>query len=300
MHIRHTIHTEEDLRRRFGLRFLERWRRLLSAYRERFKMNGVNTMRVACVAVAFCGMAEDGNCETGENFDNLMHGYGEVIELDNEPFVVRDDDDCTGMLAWDAACLMLEEREELLPDIQWAFDIAGRHSVMAYKPDVMNVGVTVTKLNVYTAKEINGWGQEHPEQAKTLSQMMSELTLRKCCPDVAKMVAGLNGLNVSTPAMPQQVKQKVEQMTNRQVVIMMTALMGITLTPKYTNQKLLSQMLSKMTGRSAESIRQTIMDIAKDGLETPQAREDMRLAADTIEPFCKDVAMKLRNDAEDV
>ena len=85
------------------------------------------------------------------------------------------------------------------------------------------------------------------------------------------------------------------QLTNRQVVIMMTALMGISLSPEYTNQ----QLLGRLTGRSAESLRKTIGKLAKEGIETDEARKDARVAADALEPFCSRIADRIRNDAED-
>ena len=91
-----------------------------------------------------------------------------------------------------------------------------------------------------------------------------------------------------------------EQLTNRQVVIMMTALMDISLSPNYTNQKLLARLLSQITGRSAESIRKTIGKVASEGIETDEARKDARTVADALEPFCKKIADRIRNDAEEI
>lgn len=90
------------------------------------------------------------------------------------------------------------------------------------------------------------------------------------------------------------------QFTNRQVVIMMTALMDISLSPDFTNQKQLARLLSQLTGRSAESIRKTIGKLAKEGIETDEARKDARAAADALEPFCKKIANRIRNDAEEI
>lgn len=87
------------------------------------------------------------------------------------------------------------------------------------------------------------------------------------------------------------------QLSNRQVIILLTSLLNIALSPEYTNQKQLAIMISRITGRSMESIRQTIMNIAKNGLETEQARKDMLIVAETIEPISKRLADRLRNDA---
>lgn len=95
-------------------------------------------------------------------------------------------------------------------------------------------------------------------------------------------------------------EENVEQLTNRQVVIMMTALMDISLAPDYTNQKQLARLLSQLTGRSAESLRKTIGKLAKEGIETDEARKDAHTAADALEPFCKRVSDQIRNDAEEM
>ena len=89
------------------------------------------------------------------------------------------------------------------------------------------------------------------------------------------------------------------QLTNRQVVIMMAGLLDISLSSEYTNQKQLAQFLSRLTGRSEQSIRQTVMSLAKTGIETPQARKDSMVAAEVLEPVCSKVASRLRNDAEE-
>lgn len=94
-------------------------------------------------------------------------------------------------------------------------------------------------------------------------------------------------------------EEKTPQLSNRQVVIMMAGLLDISLSPDFTNQKQLALFLSHLTGRSKESIRQTIMQLAKDGIETPQARKDTLVAADVLEPVCRRVADRLRNDAEE-
>lgn len=98
---------------------------------------------------------------------------------------------------------------------------------------------------------------------------------------------------------PEEGKEAAQQLTNRQIVIMMTGLLDLSLSPEYTNQKQLAQFLSRLTGRSENSIRQTIMNLAKTGIETPQARKDSLIAADVLAPMCPRVASRLRNDAEE-
>lgn len=102
-----------------------------------------------------------------------------------------------------------------------------------------------------------------------------------------------------TSSTSKETDETTKQLTNRQVVIMMAGLLDISLSPDYTNQKQLATFVSRITGRSEQSIRQTIMHLAKTGIETPQARNDSRIVADVLEPICKKVASKIRNDAEE-
>ncbi len=103
----------------------------------------------------------------------------------------------------------------------------------------------------------------------------------------------------TSPAAEKKEETDTGQLSNRQVVIMMTGLLDIALSPDYTNQKQLSLFLSHLTGRSPESLRQTIMALAKTGINTPQARQDCLAAAQELEPFCRRLASRLRSDAEE-
>lgn len=93
--------------------------------------------------------------------------------------------------------------------------------------------------------------------------------------------------------------QSLSQLTNRQIVIMMSGILDISLSKDFTNQKQLAIFLSRLTGRSMQSIRQVIMNLANNGSETDQAHKDYRIAADTLEPINKKIASRLRNDAEE-
>lgn len=89
------------------------------------------------------------------------------------------------------------------------------------------------------------------------------------------------------------------QLTNRQIVIIMTSILDMPLSKDFTNQKQLAIFLSRLTGRSMQSIRQTIMNLANKGADTHQAHQDYHIAADALEPINKKMASKLRNDAEE-
>lgn len=98
----------------------------------------------------------------------------------------------------------------------------------------------------------------------------------------------------------QEDEENPEQLTNRQIVIMMTALMDITLSPEFINQKNLARLLSRLTGRSAESLRKTIGKVAKEGIATDEAQKDAHVVADILELFCKRISDNIRNDAEEI
>ena len=91
----------------------------------------------------------------------------------------------------------------------------------------------------------------------------------------------------------------IVQLTNRQVIILMASLMGISLSPTDTNHSELSRLLSRITGRSSQSLRQSIMSYARDGLDKAGAKRDAQQVASLIEHFCPDIAERIRCDAED-
>ena len=91
----------------------------------------------------------------------------------------------------------------------------------------------------------------------------------------------------------------IVQLTNRQVIILMASLMGLSLSPSDTNHSELSRLLSRITGRSPQSLRQSIMSYARDGLDKAGAKRDAQQVASLIEHFCPDIAERIRCDAED-
>ena len=95
------------------------------------------------------------------------------------------------------------------------------------------------------------------------------------------------------------IESEAGQLTNRQIVILMASLMGISLSPTETSHSELSRFLSRLTGRSHQSLRQSIISYANDGLDKASAKRDARLVASLVERFCPQVAERIRCDAED-
>lgn len=133
MYVRHVFHSEHELASHFGQRFYERWQKLLRAYRERKKMVGVTeALRVTSVALTFIGAVEAGDAGVVRDFDNVLHGHGDMFLVDDTPLVANDDDSVIEPLMWDVACLMLDEHPEFVSTSQYAFDVASDHAWQAY------------------------------------------------------------------------------------------------------------------------------------------------------------------------
>lgn len=137
MIIRHIFHNETDLAVRFTPRFYKRWKALVGVYRKRRRMDGVNVLRVASVAMAFYGAAENGDLQTVSMFDEMLYGRSGCLEMDGERVCVNGEDDCTRLLMWDMACLMIEENAGLAEKAQIAFDVASDRHTYAFDDDVM-------------------------------------------------------------------------------------------------------------------------------------------------------------------
>lgn len=89
------------------------------------------------------------------------------------------------------------------------------------------------------------------------------------------------------------------KLTNRQLVLLMTSVLNLTLNPEFLNQKALARLLAAVSGKSEDSLRQTIMKMAKEGCETQGARQDMLVVASLLNDIDQDLAQRLRNDASE-
>lgn len=114
---------------------------------------------------------------------------------------------------------------------------------------------------------------------------------------------------VSTPQMPIKADNSTPKtepsaergipLTNRQLVLLMTSVLNLTLNPEFLNQKALARLLAAVSGKSEDSLRQTIMKMAKEGCETQGARQDMLVVASLLNDIDQDLAQRLRNDASE-
>lgn len=89
------------------------------------------------------------------------------------------------------------------------------------------------------------------------------------------------------------------KLTIRQLILLMASALDLTLSPEYLNQSAFARLLAAVSGLSANSIRQAIVSMAKEGCETAEGRNDMLKVAALLEDVKPAVAQQLRNDARE-
>ncbi len=89
---------------------------------------------------------------------------------------------------------------------------------------------------------------------------------------------------------------KTEQLTNRQLILLFEVILNIPLTPEFTNQKALAKLLSKVSGRSAEAIRQKIMQGVN--YDEPSVKKDVKALVSLIKPLSPRFAEIMENNIE--
>lgn len=96
---------------------------------------------------------------------------------------------------------------------------------------------------------------------------------------------------------PKESTNMTSALTNRQLVILFEHLLDISLQPEYTNIKALSQLLGEVSGRSAGSIRQTIMN----GIdyESTSVHKDIDRLESLLRPIKETLADQIKNSKEE-
>ena len=102
-----------------------------------------------------------------------------------------------------------------------------------------------------------------------------------------------NPLKLSEPNEKKNPKDVVEQLTNRQLMILFDLFFNKGFSTEYCNQKALAALLSRVSGRSEGSIRQKI----REGVdyETEEAMNDVRLLAELLKPIDERLSVKMQN-----
>ncbi len=88
-------------------------------------------------------------------------------------------------------------------------------------------------------------------------------------------------------------KDSVDQLTNRQLMILFDLFLNKGFSPEYCNQKALATLLSRVSGRSPGSIRQKIREGVDYDME--EVKSDVRLMADLLKPIDEAIAEKMKN-----
>ena len=174
-------------------------------------------------------------------------------------------------------------------------------------------GIAYTRISVTLMGQL---GESHPEAFDELQKLfmpelwrIGEEKIRArinaymegeewISDDIANMLEGLPA--EENIAFPDEIKTTKEGagLTNRQLIILFEHILNISLKPESTNIKALSVLLSEISGRSAGSIRQSIMKGVDYEKETVHADID-RLEA-LMRPISATLADQLKNSKEEI
>lgn len=89
---------------------------------------------------------------------------------------------------------------------------------------------------------------------------------------------------------------KVDQLTNRQLIILFENLLNVALQSEYTNISAFADLISRVSGRSSGSVRQKIM--AGNSYDDVSIKQDVRKLIALVEPISKEKAEILRRNIE--
>jgi len=112
--------------------------------------------------------------------------------------------------------------------------------------------------------------------------------------EICDYLQGLpNPLKLSEPNEKKGNKDVVEQLTNRQLMILFDLFFNKGFSTDYCNQKALATLLSRVSGHSEGSIRQKI----REGVDydTEEAKNDVRLLAELLKPIDESLSEKMKN-----
>lgn len=116
--------------------------------------------------------------------------------------------------------------------------------------------------------------------------------------DIGDRLKELPVMAVSTSLRPdnETPDPKVDQLTNRQLIILFENLLNVALQSEYTNISALAELISKVSGRSSGSVRQKIM--AGNNYDDVSIKQDVRKLIALVEPISKEKAEILRRNIE--
>lgn len=90
-------------------------------------------------------------------------------------------------------------------------------------------------------------------------------------------------------------KEDIKTLSIGQLVILFSSLLNVTLDASFTNQSQLADLISHVSGKSSQSIRQKVMEIAKMDSYTKQIKIDAELVAKIIEKINPQLSREIRD-----
>lgn len=144
-----------------------------------------------------------------------------------------------------------------------------------YMPDVWRIGEEKLRIRI----------KEYMEGGEWISD------------DICGMLENLPSETQSVGDNAKEVAKNDSSLTNRQLIILFEHLLNVSLQPGYTNIKAFSQLLAEVSGRSAGSIRQTIMK----GIdyESSNVHADIDRIEALIRPISEKIADTIKNSKEE-
>ena len=115
--------------------------------------------------------------------------------------------------------------------------------------------------------------------------------------DIREMLDTLPSEVLSTDGNTKEVDKNNSALTNRQLAILFEHLLNVSLQPGFTNIKAFSQLLAEVSGRSAGSIRQTIMRGVD--YESTNVHADIDRIEALIRPISEKIADTIKNSKEE-
>lgn len=115
--------------------------------------------------------------------------------------------------------------------------------------------------------------------------------------DICEMLDTLPSEVLSTDGNTKEVDKNNSALTNRQLAILFEHLLNVSLQPGFTNIKAFSQLLAEVSGRSAGSIRQTIMRGVD--YESTNVHADIDRIEALIRPISEKIADTIKNSKEE-
>lgn len=173
-----------------------------------------------------------------------------------------------------------------------------------WKIDMLLSDMRSTDWSTYISASplLPGTEKERKEKINSFFQKADKIAIRSSQkgPEQKEIDTTASSESIDQPAILETVTEPTEeppsngkQLTNRQLVILFEMLMKRRLNSNHINVNALSRMIGAVSGKSSESIRQTI----KKGFDynRPDMKADMEVVATLLDKIAPGIAQELRN-----